>query len=199
MPTLIRAANIKELEKLVSIYLKAETDIINEIGRLRAKGLVDYHVVAALERIQAILRKMESDTWEYAPKMIEKQFYVRVPEARKELEIPETPEKHAAGYANAAALTGDQMDLVQSLTQQLMAEITDATMTAMASVLLVSRAVEHAGNLDGCSARCWPGYLARSGQFFQTPQTGEGSPGPFRSCCIPCLRRGHRGHRLCHD
>lgn len=134
MPTLNRAPNEKELEKLIAIYLKAETDIINEIGRLRAKGLVDYHVVAELERIQAILRKMESDTWEYAPKMIEKQFYVRVPEARKELEIPETPEKHAAGYANAAALTGDQMDLVQSLTQQLMAEITDATMTAMATV-----------------------------------------------------------------
>ena len=134
MPTLNRAPNEKELEKLISIYLKAETDIINEIGRLRSKGLVDYAAVAALERVQAILRKMESDSWEYVPKMIEKQFYVRVPEARKELEIPETPEKHAAGYANAAALTGDQMDLVQSLTQQLMAEITDATMTVMATV-----------------------------------------------------------------
>lgn len=134
MPTIQRAPNEKELEKLISIYLKAETDIINEIGRLRSKGLVDYHAVATLERVQAILRKMESDSWEYVPKMIEKQFYVRVPEARKELEIPETPEKHAAGYANAAALTGDQMDLVQSLTQQLMAEITDATMTAMATV-----------------------------------------------------------------
>lgn len=134
MPTIQRAPNEKELEKLISIYLKAETDIINEIGRLRSKGLVDYHAVATLERVQAILRKMESDSWEYVPKMIEKQFYVRVPEARKELEIPETPEKHAAGYANAAALTGDQMNLVQSLTQQLMAEITDAAMTAMATV-----------------------------------------------------------------
>lgn len=134
MPTLQRAPNEKELEKLISIYLKAETGIINEIGRLRSKGLVDYHAVAALERVQAILRKMESDSWEYVPKMIEKQFYVRVPEARKELEVPETPEKHAAGYANAAALTGDQMNLVQSLTQQLMAEITDAAMTAMATV-----------------------------------------------------------------
>ena len=134
MPTLNRAPNEKEIQKLIEIYLRAETAIINEIGRLRSKGDIDYHVIGSLERIQAILRKMESDTWEYAPKMIEKQFYVRVPEARKELEIPETPEKHAAGYANAAALTGDQMDLVQSLTQQLMAEITDATMTAMATV-----------------------------------------------------------------
>ena len=49
MPTLNRAPNEKELEKLISIYLKAETDIINEIGRLRSQGLVDYHAVAALE------------------------------------------------------------------------------------------------------------------------------------------------------
>ena len=52
------APNAKELEKLIQIFLKAETDIINEIGRLRSQGLVDYHAVAALERVQAILRKM---------------------------------------------------------------------------------------------------------------------------------------------
>lgn len=124
MPSLNRASHDKELEKLVAIFLKAETDIINEIGRLRSQGLVDYHAVAALERVQAILRKMENDAWEYVPKMIEKQFYVRVPEARKMLETPE----------NASALTGDQWSIVDTLTQQLMGEITDATMTAMATV-----------------------------------------------------------------
>ena len=124
MPSLNRASHDKELEKLVAIFLKAETDIINEIGRLRSQGLVDYHAVAALERVQAILRKMENDAWEYVPKMIEKQFYVRVPEARKMLETPE----------NASALTGDQWNIVDTLTQQLMGEITDATMTAMATV-----------------------------------------------------------------
>ena len=134
MPALIRAPNEKELEKLISIYLKAETDIINEIGRLRSQGLVDYHVVAALERVQAILRKMESDAWDYVPQMIEKQFYVRVPEARKVLEVPETVEKHIAGYTNASVLTSDQWSIVDNLTQQLMGEITDATMTAMATV-----------------------------------------------------------------
>lgn len=134
MPTLQWAPNGKELEKLISIYLKAETDIINEIGRLRSRGLVDYHAVAALERVQTILRKLENDAWEYVPKMIEKQFYVRVPEARKALEVPETAAKHAAGYMNAAALTGEQMNLVQMLTQQLMGEITDAAMTAMATI-----------------------------------------------------------------
>lgn len=134
MPTLNRAPNEKELETFVSIYLRAETAIINEIGRLRSQGLVDYHAVAALERVQAILRQMESDCWEYVPKMIEKQFYVRVPEARKALEVPETAAKHAAGYANAAVLTGEQHAIVDRLAANLMGEITDASMTVMATL-----------------------------------------------------------------
>ena len=125
------APNAKELEKLIQIFLKAETDIINEIGRLRSQGLVDYHAVAALERVQAILRKMESDSWEYVPRMVEKQFYVRVPEARR---IVESVEKHAAGYANAAVLTGEQHAVVDQLVSALMGEITDASMTVMETV-----------------------------------------------------------------
>ena len=132
MPTLKRAPGNEELEKLIAIFLKAETDIINEIGRLRSMGLVDYHAVAALERVQAILRKMESDSWEYVPRMIEREFYVRVPEARR-IE-GETVQKHAAGYANAAALTGEQTAIVDRLAMNLMGEITDACMTAMATV-----------------------------------------------------------------
>ena len=126
--------NTRELDRLIAIYLKAETDIINEIGRLRSQGLVDYHAVAALERVQAILRKMQSDSWTYVPKMIEKQFYVRVPEARKILDIPETAEKHLAGYANAAALTGEQTTIVEQLTMQMMERITDAAMTTMSTL-----------------------------------------------------------------
>lgn len=94
-------------------------------------GLVDYHAVAALEQVQAILRQMENDAWEYVPRMIEKMFYVRVPEARK---ILESAEKHRAGYENALALTSTQMDIVQKLTQNLMGEITDAAMTAMGTL-----------------------------------------------------------------
>lgn len=131
MPTLNRAPNEKEIQKLLQIFLKAETDIINEIGRLRSQGLVDYHAVAALERVQAILRKMQADAWEYVPISIEKQFYVRVPEARK---ILEPVEKHQRGYLNASTLTSEQVDIVQRLTQNLMGEITDASLTAMATV-----------------------------------------------------------------
>ena len=132
MPTLNRAPNEKELQKLIQIFLKAETDIINEIGRLRSMGNVDYHAVAALERVQAILRKMESDSWEYVPRMIEQMFYVRVPEARR-IE-GETPAKHFMGYINAMSLTGEQTAIVDTLVQNLMGEITDAAMTAMATV-----------------------------------------------------------------
>lgn len=132
MPTLSRAPNERELNKLISIYLKAETNIINEIGRLRSMGNVDYHAVAALERVQAILRKMESDAWEYVPRMIEKMFYVRVPEARR-IE-GETVIKHFLGYQNARALTGEQTAIVDQLVMALMGEITDASLTAMATV-----------------------------------------------------------------
>ena len=135
MPTLSRAPNEKELQKLISIFLKTETDIINEIGRLRSQGNVDYHAVAALERVQAILRKMESDSWEYVPQMIEKMFYVRVPAARR-IE-GETVEKHRRGYLNAgvgADLTAEQYAIVDRLVSSLMGEITDATITAMATV-----------------------------------------------------------------
>lgn len=131
MPTLRRNSPEAELEKLIAIYLKAETDIINEIGRLRSQGLVDYHAVAALERVQAILRQMESDAWEYVPKMIEREFYVNHPEARR---FYESIKKHTAGYENAAALTVDEQDVVQRLVMALMGEITDAAMTAMTTI-----------------------------------------------------------------
>lgn len=132
MPTLNRAPNEKELEKLISIFLKAETDIINEIGRLRSEGLIDYHLTASLERVQAILRQMENDSWEWAPKAIEKMFYVRVPEARR-IE-GETVEKHRTGYLNASVLSGEQHAIVDQLVASLMGEITDATITAYATV-----------------------------------------------------------------
>lgn len=131
MPQLNRASEGRELEGLIALFLRAETDIINEIGRLRSRGLVDYHAEAALERVQSILRQMESDSWEYVPKMIEREFYVGNPEARR---FFESVKKHEAGYANAAALTGEQMDVVQRLTTQLMGEITDASMTVMETV-----------------------------------------------------------------
>lgn len=132
MPTLNRAPNRRELEKLISIFLKAETDIINTIGRLRSAGNVDYSQVAAMERVQAILRKLENDAWTYSRPMIEKQFYVAHPEARR-IE-GETTVKHLRGYLNAGSLTAEQHAIIDKLVENLMGEITDATLTAYATV-----------------------------------------------------------------
>ena len=56
-----RVSESKELQRLIAAFLKAETDIINEIARLRAGGLVDYHAEAALERVQTILHRLEQN------------------------------------------------------------------------------------------------------------------------------------------
>lgn len=132
MPTLRRATNEAELKKLVSLFLKAETDIINTIGRLRSAGNADYHAVAALERVQAILRRLENDAETYSRPMIEKQFYVAHPEARR-IE-GETTVKHLRGYLNAGTLTAEQYAIIDQLVANLMGEITDATLTAYATV-----------------------------------------------------------------
>lgn len=132
MPTLRRATNEAELKKLVSLFLKAETDIINTIGRLRSAKNVDYAQVAVLERVQAILRQLENDAWTYSRPMIEKQFYVAHPEARR-IE-GETTVKHLRGYLNAAELTTEQYAIIDQLVANLMGEITDATLTAYATV-----------------------------------------------------------------
>lgn len=134
MPALNRKSPTEELQRLLAAFLKAETDIINEIARLRAGGLVDYHAEAALERVQTILRRLEDESWTYAPRMIERQFYVKHPEIRRRLDIPETVGKHAAGYVNAAVLTGEQMDIVQRLTMNLMGEIDAAVATVTATL-----------------------------------------------------------------
>lgn len=132
MPTLNRAPNEQELEKLIALFLRAETAIINEIGRLRSMGNADYHAVAALERVQAILRQMENDCWQYAPPMVEKQFYTAHPEARRVQ--GESLTKHIRAYNRAAALTSEQHAMVDQLVAALMGEITDAAMTSMATV-----------------------------------------------------------------
>ena len=97
---------MNEYEKyLIRLYLKAETDIINEIARLRSLGLADYHVVAALKRVQKILYSMQSEAWEYAPKAVEAYFYARRPELRI---FRTTAEGAMKAYLSAIVLTSEQ-------------------------------------------------------------------------------------------
>lgn len=115
-------------EKLIQIYLKAETDIINEIARLRSLGFADYHVVAALRRVQAILQNMQSEAWTYTPRMIEGYFYARRPELRT---MPTTSEGALRAYLSAVSLSAEQTDIVQRLTLSMLDEIDEASKTAM--------------------------------------------------------------------
>lgn len=175
MPSINRAPGERELQKLIALFLRAETDIINEIARLRAGGLADYHAEAALERVQAILRSLENESWEYVPQMIERQFYVQHPEARR---FYESVKKHAAGYQNAEVLTAAQTDIVQRLTMNLMGEITEATATVSASLesMLIGRTT--------------PDILRRVGLEQVTGMEAVGS-GPFQVTrqFIEALRR----------
>ena len=118
MPTLTREPKDRELEKLIALFLRAETAIINEIGRLRSMGDADYHVVAALERVQAILRQLESDAWTYSRLAIEKQFYTAHPEARRVQ--GESLTKHIRDYNSAAARTAEKHAIMDQLVANLM-------------------------------------------------------------------------------
>ena len=102
-----------EYEILRKIYLQAEQDIINEIARLRARGLIDYHASAALERVQQILQRMLNRSGGYIKRMIEKYFYFKHPNAYTR--APKTASEHLAGYINAESLTITQQDIIERL------------------------------------------------------------------------------------
>lgn len=117
----------RELERLRRIFLKAEADIINEIARLRAQGLIDYHAVGALRRVQSILRKLNDDCWTYVPRMVESYFYVKNPELydngfKSALE-------HFIGYSNALIMSSEQYDAVQRIVHSMMADVEAAEQT----------------------------------------------------------------------
>lgn len=118
-------------DKPIKLYLKAESDIINEIARLRSLGFADYHVVAALKRVRQILNSMKTEAWEWSPKAIEYEFYAYHPEART---MPTTATAALRAYMAAGALTGVQHQVVDRLIISLMAELDEAADTAYQSL-----------------------------------------------------------------
>ena len=112
------------LDALLALYLRAETDIINELARLRAMGLADYHAEAALERVQGILQKMQNDSFVYIPQLVEREFYVHNPGARR---IEETVAKHIAAYNNALSMGA--MAVAEQLSSDLSAQVLQAGST----------------------------------------------------------------------
>ena len=124
------------LKALLALYLRAETDIVNELARLRAQGLADYHAEAALERVQGILQQMQNESFAYIPQMVEREFYVHNPSARR---IEETVEKHMAGYKNALSI--GEIALVEQLSADLSAKVLQASNTVQQTLtnVLVGR------------------------------------------------------------
>lgn len=102
------------------LFLKTEQRLINEINRKRKEEYVDYAEVAALNRTQQILQGMVDESWSYVPQVIEKIFY--------------RSDAAAKGYANAAGLTATQMNVVERLSDNLLGEIVEASVTAQRTV-----------------------------------------------------------------
>ena len=124
------------VRRMQKIYLDAERKIVAEITRKRSLGYVDYAEVASLERVQAILTKMQDDTFTYAPIMVETIFHGQ-------------GEKNAAGYANARALTATQTAVVQTLVNNLLGEVLEVSETAYNS----AREYLTVGRLEGQTLR----------------------------------------------
>ena len=121
MPQMIRPPESKdETTYLRMLYLKTEQRLVAEINRKRSQEYVDYAEVAALNRTQKILQEMVDDSWSYVPAMIEKIFY--------------KSEAAANGYKNAAGLTASQLGIVQQLSNNLLGDIVEASVTAQKNI-----------------------------------------------------------------
>lgn len=121
MAQMIRPPDGKDVTRFLRmLFLRTEMALIQEILRKRSSGLVEYAEVAAMERVQAILRNMVDESWEYVPTMVEKIFY--------------QTGAAASGYHNARVLTAPQTAIVQQLSDNLLGELTEAAETARESV-----------------------------------------------------------------
>lgn len=122
----------RELDHLRKVYLSAEVSIINEIARLRSRGLIDYHAVAALERVQKILLGLQDASWKYVPRMIERYFYVAHPD--KYTRAEKTLQGHIWGYGSASSLTATQIDTVSRLVYEYIGNMESASAKIMADM-----------------------------------------------------------------
>lgn len=115
-----------ELDILKKLYLRTEQEIINELARLRSRGLIDYHAVAALGRIQKILQKMIGRSGGYIKRSIEKYFYKNKPSLYTRAK--KTAAEHLAGYINAEALTTTEVDIINRLQTSVEAKLAEAAL-----------------------------------------------------------------------
>ena len=106
------------------LFLRTEKELIQEIKKKRNREQVEYAEVAALERVQGILKNMVDASWSYVPVMIEKIFY--------------HSDKDAAGYSNARSLASPksvtQLAIMEQLSNNLQGQIVEMAGTAKKSV-----------------------------------------------------------------
>ena len=130
-----RAAYTDEMLKLRQIFLRAEEKIIAEITRKQALEHVTYGEHAALERVQKILHGMMDNSWEYVPKLVEKQYltakYTELSYRDAYSDATKTP---GIAYGNASALTTSDLNVINRLTQNLMGELTEGAVTALSGI-----------------------------------------------------------------
>ena len=122
----------RDIEYLRKVYLRAEIAIINEIARLRQRGLIDYHAVAALDRVQKILLSLQDTCWKYIPRMIEREFYVNHPEWYQR--APKSALEHLIGYQNTYNLSAAEYEAARRLTYALLSDIEGASGRIMADL-----------------------------------------------------------------
>lgn len=109
---------VPELNHMQRVFELAEKQIVEAISYKRSRGLVEYAETKALERIQEVLNNMVTDSWEYVPTGIEKQ-YMRG--------------KGITKYVNAVLSTTDLV-VIQRLADSLMADITQIANNTMARI-----------------------------------------------------------------
>ena len=112
---LVRNTKPREIDRLRAVYLNAERRIVDEINRSLARGTVDYHSRAALDRVRKILTEMQDASFKYVPRVMENIVRAGM---------------HPAGYANAANIanmTGRISPVVEMLSDNLLGEIVEAT------------------------------------------------------------------------
>jgi hypothetical protein len=115
-----RVTSKAEPLSLIQIYQKAERDIIDAVSYKKRRGYVDYSEQAALARVRAILDKMLEDSRERVPRLVSASFSENT--------------ARAMGYKNAFALTSEQTAVVKLLTDNLLANITEAAAVTVKNI-----------------------------------------------------------------
>ena len=124
----LKATNDLAQAEMISIFEKAQKDLINELVRLTTRDLVTYHIEAALERVTQILNKMKGESVSVAEILVKSN--VITGKLSSKLKTAKKPKD----FVSAFDLTGTDTSNVERLVGQLTANIINAANAAEQSV-----------------------------------------------------------------